>query len=80
MTVRELLINRAKEDKQYKLYLVENDIEMSYRQLYAHAKTVAESYLEVGIKKGDLILIQSVEPLYTFMGFWGESIFSGDCY
>ncbi|MCR5178700.1 MAG: aminotransferase class I/II-fold pyridoxal phosphate-dependent enzyme [Lachnospiraceae bacterium] len=71
MTVRELLIKRAKEDRQFTLYLPENDIEMSYRELYCHAKSVAERYLTEGIKKGDIILIQSVAPLYTIMGFWG---------
>ncbi|WP_024865192.1 aminotransferase class I/II-fold pyridoxal phosphate-dependent enzyme [Butyrivibrio sp. FCS014] len=71
MIVRDLLINRAGEDKQYNLYLAENDINMSYRELFCHASAVAKSYTQAGIGKGDLILIQAVEPLYTFMGFWG---------
>ena len=71
MTVRELLINRAKEDKQYNLRLVENDINMSYRELLCHASVIANRYADEGVKKGDLILIQAVEPIYTFMGFWG---------
>ena len=57
MTVREMLISRAKESDQYTLYLPENDIEMSYRELYCHAGTVAESYLAEGVKKGDIILM-----------------------
>ncbi|MBQ6588356.1 MAG: aminotransferase class I/II-fold pyridoxal phosphate-dependent enzyme [Butyrivibrio sp.] len=71
MTVRELLINRAREDKQYNLRLVENDINMSYRELLCHASVIANRYADEGVKKGDLILIQAVEPIYTFMGFWG---------
>ncbi|MBE5827075.1 MAG: aminotransferase class I/II-fold pyridoxal phosphate-dependent enzyme [Butyrivibrio sp.] len=71
MIVRDLLVQRAGEDAQKKLYLVENDIEMSYKELLYHAAKVAGTYRAEGIAKGDLILIQAVEPLYTFMGFWG---------
>ncbi|MBQ9589587.1 MAG: aminotransferase class I/II-fold pyridoxal phosphate-dependent enzyme [Butyrivibrio sp.] len=71
MVLRDLLINRAKDYSQKKLYLVENDVYMSYRELYIQAKKVSRAYRQAGAGKGDLILIQSVEPIYTFMGFWG---------
>lgn len=69
--LRDYLIERAKETSQKTLFLVENKVTMTYKELYMQAAKMARRYKNEGVKKGDLILIQSATPLYTYMGYWG---------
>ena len=71
MNLQRVFIESTLNNKKTKIHLYDSNISLTYHEILIACDNYKKYLSENGVNKGDLVLLQSVNPYNTLVSFWG---------